>query len=146
MKGKLRLALPGSNAHSVFECLSSLLGDSPGISAGGRRCRGEPPPVPPSLILGSPLFFYWVSHSFLLGSISVFSKCAPCFLVRSPVLSMGFPFSFGWFPVLFSRGPVFSYRVPLCFFIGFTSILLLSSHLSSIRSPFVFLLGPFVLF
>ena len=43
MKGNLRLALPGSNAHSVFECLSSLLGDSPGISAGGRRCRGGPP-------------------------------------------------------------------------------------------------------
>ena len=83
---------------------------------------------PTSFILGSPLFFYWVSHCCLLGSISVFSKCAPCFLVRSPLLSMGFPFSFGWFPVLFSRGPLFSYWVPLCFFIRFTSDLLLSSH------------------
>ena len=41
----------------------------------------------------------------------------------------GFPMDFEWV------------WAPLCFFIGFSSILLLRSHLSSIRAPFVFLLG-----
>ena len=71
-----------------------------------------------------------------------FSNVPLILLLGFPLLSMEFLFSFGCFPFLFLVGPLVSYWVPLCLFIGFSFILLLSSHLSSIRAPYCDSIGP----